>query len=89
MTDHFGTYGEHGGESRGILHLYSDRTGKNIRHYFLILSEFSYGKTQIPYRFFVASRYLRGVYMHAVFFHTTSSKDRMSLLEVVLKTTAC
>ena len=24
----------HGGESRGILHLYSDRTSKNIRHYF-------------------------------------------------------
>ena len=24
----------HGGESRDILHLYSDRTGKNIRHYF-------------------------------------------------------
>ena len=37
---------------------------------------------------FVASRYLRGVSMHAVVFHTNSSKDRMSLLEVVSKTTA-
>ena len=24
----------HGGESRDILHIYSDRTGKHIRHYF-------------------------------------------------------
>ena len=24
----------HDGESRDILHLYSDRTGKNTRHYF-------------------------------------------------------
>ena len=24
----------HGGESHDILHLYSDRTDKNIRHYF-------------------------------------------------------
>ena len=24
----------HGGESRDILHIYSDRTDKNIRHYF-------------------------------------------------------
>ena len=24
----------HGGESRDILHLYSDRTGTNIRNYF-------------------------------------------------------
>ena len=24
----------HGGESRDILHLDSDRTGKNIRHFF-------------------------------------------------------
>ena len=26
----------HGGESRDILDLYSDRTGKNIGHYFFI-----------------------------------------------------
>ena len=32
------------------LHLYSDRTDKNIRHYFLRLNEFSYGKAQIPHR---------------------------------------
>ena len=25
-----------GGESRGILHLYSDRSSENIRHYFFI-----------------------------------------------------
>ena len=37
---------------------------------------------------FVASRYLRDFSMHAVVFHTSSSKDRMSLLEVVQKTTA-
>ena len=24
----------HGGESRDIFHLYSDRTDKNVRHYF-------------------------------------------------------
>ena len=24
----------HGGESRDILHIYSDRTGKHIRHFF-------------------------------------------------------
>ena len=28
-------FGKHGGESCDILHLYSDRTGKNIRHNFL------------------------------------------------------
>ena len=33
------------------LHLYSDRTGKNIRHYFFILNKFSYGKAQVPHRF--------------------------------------
>ena len=39
---------------------------------------------------FIAGRYLIDVSMLAVqFFHTTLSKDRMSLLEVVLKTTAC
>ena len=27
-------YSIHGGESRDILHIYSDRTGKHIRHYF-------------------------------------------------------
>ena len=32
---------------------------------------------------FVASRDLRDFSMHAVVFHTSSSKDRMSLLEVV------
>ena len=37
---------------------------------------------------FVATRYLIDVSTRAVFFHTTSSKDRMSLLEVVWKTTA-
>ena len=25
----------HGGESRDILHIYSDRAGKHIRHYFI------------------------------------------------------
>ena len=28
-------YNLHGGELRDILHIYSDRTGKNIHHYFL------------------------------------------------------
>ena len=49
----------------------------------LIPNEFSYGKEQL----FIASRYLRDVSKHAVFFYTTSSKDRMSdrmsLLEVL------
>ena len=49
----------------------------------LMLNEFSYRKAQIPHRLFVASRYLRDFSMHAVVFHTSSSKDRMSLLEVV------
>ena len=46
-----------------------------------ILNEFSYGKAQIPHCLFVAIRYLIDVSMHAVFFHTISSKDRMSLLD--------
>ena len=51
----------------------------------LILNAFSYGKAQIPHRFFVATdkHYLKDVPMHAVFFLTNSSKDRMSLLEIV------
>ena len=48
----------------------------------LMLNEFSYSKVQIPHGF-VASRYLRGVSMHAVVFHTNWSKDRKSLLKVV------
>ena len=44
----------HGGELHDILHLYSDRMEKNIRHCFLkfIPNEFSYGKTQTPHGFF-------------------------------------
>ena len=36
----------HGGESRNILLLYSDRTGKKIRYYFFN-TRFSYDKAQI------------------------------------------
>ena len=40
---------DHGGESHDILYVYSDRTGKNIDHYFsLILNEFSCGKVPKP-----------------------------------------
>ena len=61
--------------NRGILHLhvYSDRTGKNIGH--------SVNFHMVKHRYlivFVASRYLRDVSMHAVVFHTTSSKDMSS-----------
>ena len=75
--------GYHGGELHDILHLYSDRTDENIRHYFLkfILNEFSYGKN--GFFFVVANRYLRD--MHAVFFLTTSSKVFLSLFEAVRK----
>ena len=61
------------GESHDISHLYSDRTGKNIRHNFLILI---LSKSADTPPLFAASRYLRDVSMFAVFFDTTSSKDR-------------
>ena len=58
--------------------LFSDRTGKNNRHYFLNTYKCSYSKAQIAHSLlFVAIRYLRVGSMHAVFFHITSSKDRM------------
>ena len=38
----------HDGEPLDILHLYSDRMEKNIRHCFFN-TQFSYGKVQIPH----------------------------------------
>ena len=61
----------HGGESRDILYVYSDRMGKKLVIISLLLSELSYSKVQIPWRFCNKSLG-RAVFMHAVFFHSSS-----------------
>ena len=51
----------------------------------LIQNEFSYGKSQIPH---CSKPLSRTLYFSTVFFHTTSSKCILSLLEFELETTA-
>ena len=74
---------KHGGESRDICtYIRTER----IRIFVIIssiLNECSYGKAQILHRGLVASNYLKDVSVNAVFFHSSSSKNFQSLLEVV------
>ena len=66
-----------------ILYLYSDRTGKKMVHYFL--------NTQHTFKYLIfvpSKRTLKYFMLRVAVFCTTSSKDLLSLLEVVWKTTA-
>ena len=60
----------HGGDSPDILHLYSDRTDQNIRHYFFNTQWIFMRKSTDTSSLFVASHYLKAVSMDVVIFHT-------------------
>ena len=63
----------HGGESRDILNVSSDRTYKEIDHFFL---KYSMTFHAVKCRYLAvsaASHYIRIVIKHGVFFHTSSS----------------
>ena len=60
-----------------ILHLYSDRKDKNIRHISLILNEFSYGKVQIPHCFCSMPLSKRCLHACCIFPHNLKQRQKV------------